>query len=297
VVSRFIHENPIFIVILTIILLIFFFWLLLWKLPQWQVTAVQEVKDRIDLELKSRQTLAQILGGTALLVGLYFTSQTLRTTQEGQITDRFTKAIDQLGKEEAVAVRLGGIYALERIARDSASDHWAVMEVLTAFIRERAPAKTLPPEETSEERETNEDLHERKLPTDIQAILTVIGRRTQTFGNGESSRLNLRRTKLQEANLIEANLSGADLSGADLSGADLSGADLSGADLHEADLHEANLSGADLSGADLSKAYLSGANLQGAQNFTQDQINSACIDENSRLPEGLRRAAPCPTKP
>jgi hypothetical protein len=78
--SRFIHENPIFVVILTINLLISFFWLFLWKLPQWQATAVQEVKDRIDLELKSRQTLAQILGGAALLVGLYFTSQTLRTT-------------------------------------------------------------------------------------------------------------------------------------------------------------------------------------------------------------------------
>jgi len=33
--------------------------------------------------------LAQILGGAALLVGLYCTAQTLRTTQEGQITDRF----------------------------------------------------------------------------------------------------------------------------------------------------------------------------------------------------------------
>jgi hypothetical protein len=97
--------------------------------------AVPEMKDRIDLESKSRQTLAQILGGAALLVGLYFTSQTLRTTQEGQITDRFTKAIDQLGKD-TLAVRLGGIHALERIAIDSEADHWAVMEVLTAFIRE-----------------------------------------------------------------------------------------------------------------------------------------------------------------
>jgi hypothetical protein len=98
-ISRFVHENPVFIIVLIISLLIPLFWLLLWKLPQWQVAAVSEMKDRIDLESKSRQTLAQILGGAALLVGLYFTSQTLRTTQEGQITDRFTKAIDQLGKD------------------------------------------------------------------------------------------------------------------------------------------------------------------------------------------------------
>jgi hypothetical protein len=143
-IARFVHANPVFVIVLLISLLLPLFWLLLWKLPQWQVAAVPEMKDRIDLESKSRQTMAQILGGAALLVGLYFTSQTLRTTQEGQITDRFTKAIDQLGKD-TLAIRLGGIYALERIARDSESDHWAVMEVLTAFVREHRPAKTLSP--------------------------------------------------------------------------------------------------------------------------------------------------------
>jgi hypothetical protein len=51
-------------------------------------------------------------------------------------------------------VRLGGIYALERIARDSESDHWAVMEVLTAFVREQPPAQTMSPDKSSGERET-----------------------------------------------------------------------------------------------------------------------------------------------
>ena len=44
------------------------------------------------LESKSRQTLAQIVGGAALLVGLYFTAQTLRTIQEGQLNERFTNS-------------------------------------------------------------------------------------------------------------------------------------------------------------------------------------------------------------
>ena len=224
------------------------------------------MKDRIDLESKSRQTLAQILGGAALLVGLYFTSQTLRTTQEGQITDRFTKAIDQLGKDN-LAVRLGGIYALERIAKDSASDHWSVMEVLTAFVREQAPAQTMPLDKTSGEKETEESPHELKAPSDIQTILTVIGRRTRTFGNGESQRLDLHNTNLQ-------------------------GADLSGAQLQKACLRAAQIQGADLRGA-----RLQGADLTVVANLTQDQINVACIDENTLLPEGLTRPAPCPTNP
>jgi hypothetical protein len=73
-------EHGLFVVTLGVSLGVLLFWQLFWKLPQWQVAAVPEMKDRLDLELKSRQTLAQMLGGAALLVGLYFTSQTLRTT-------------------------------------------------------------------------------------------------------------------------------------------------------------------------------------------------------------------------
>src|SRR5205823_3729030 len=40
-------------------------------------------------------------------------------TRQGQIADRFTKAIEQLGSQNNLDVRLGGIYALEQIARDS----------------------------------------------------------------------------------------------------------------------------------------------------------------------------------
>jgi hypothetical protein len=57
--------------------------------------------------------------------------RTVEVTQEQQITERFTRAIDQLGNDK-LSVKLGGIYALERIAKDSPKDHWQVMEVLTA---------------------------------------------------------------------------------------------------------------------------------------------------------------------
>ena len=69
-------------------------------------------------------------------------------SQEGQITDRFTRAIEQLGAEQ-LQVRLGGIYALERIARDSPGDHWPIMEVLTAFVRENAPLEQIEIEQES----------------------------------------------------------------------------------------------------------------------------------------------------
>jgi uncharacterized protein YjbI with pentapeptide repeats len=250
--------------------------------------------------------VAQILGGTALLSGLYFTWRTLQVNREGQITERFTRAIEQLGAthddgKKNLELRLGGIYALERIARESGEDHWSIMEILTAYVRQHAP--WLPgPEEGKE------------VDPDIQAIMTVIGRRTRYFEHGEPESLNLQRTDLTRADLEQANLSGANLSWANLSeanlneailaggklwganlsearlmvahleaafleianltqanllgayleGANLSGAHLSEADLSTADLSQADLSGADLSGADLSVADLWLANLSGA---------------------------------
>jgi hypothetical protein len=66
--------------------------------------------------------------------------RTLELTEQGQVTERYTKAIEQLGSDK-LDVRIGGIYALERVARDSARDHPTVMEVLTAFIREHSHGK------------------------------------------------------------------------------------------------------------------------------------------------------------
>jgi hypothetical protein len=81
-----------------------------------------------------------------LAVGAFYTGRTFAQTRkeqertyalarEGQITERFTRAVEQLG-DEKLDIRLGGIYALERIARDSETHYEPVMEVLMAFLRE-----------------------------------------------------------------------------------------------------------------------------------------------------------------
>lgn len=84
------------------------------------------------------------------------------------------------------------------------------------------------------------------------------------------------------ANLSEANLSKADLSRAYLQGTNFSGADLTETNLSGVYLHGSNLSGAHLSGADLS-----GANLSSSRNLRQNQLDEACGNDKTRLPEGL----------
>src|SRR5215472_13862197 len=156
------------------------------------------------------------------------TLRAVELTEQGQVTDRYTKAIEQLGSKE-LDVRIGGIYALERIARDSPRDHATILEVLAAFIREHsrehgalAAADVL----------WYSPLASGTHP-DVQAALSVIGRR-----DTDQDRQPI---DLSRAHIPAANLRGADLNAANLDRADLSGASLTGVDLRGATLPAANL--------------------------------------------------------
>jgi uncharacterized protein YjbI with pentapeptide repeats len=256
------------------------------------------------------QALGLIAAGGAGAYGIYFTwrnqklarqsqeqnqksteaqlqnaQEELRLTRRSQITERFTQAIDQLGASNddgsrKLEIRLGGIYALERTARDSKSDYWPVMEVLTAYVRQLAPWKF--DEESAEEdtptperiihiiqqRAYTEDRRPEHTPEpDIQAALTVVGRRpeyhrTGTFEDGrkiEYGRIDLHDTDLRGADLRGVHLEEADLRGVHLEEAKLGGAHLEQADLRGAHLEEAVLVKAHLERADLRKAHLEGA--------------------------------------
>ena len=166
--------------------------------------------------------------------------RTYQLTEQGQVTDRYTRAIEQLGSDK-LDVRIGGIYALERIARDSARDHPTVMEVLAAFIREHS-REPWPPRESAVPPAT-----ERFTRPDVQAALTVIGRRQVSQDGWEH--IGLTGAVLPGALLFHTNLTNVRLVSADLTRANLIGADLT----------EANLTGAVLDGANLTRAELTGA--------------------------------------
>jgi hypothetical protein len=84
---------------------------------------------------------------------------------------------------------------------------------------------------------------------------------------------------------------GRDLAGRDLRGADLRGAVLVGTCLIGADLRRANLERADLRGADLRGADLRAADLAASIFLTQQQVDSARGDLESRLPASVARPA------
>jgi hypothetical protein len=236
-----------------------------------------------------RTTLLQAIGGSILLAGLYVTWRTFdlnrkghELDRQGQVTERFTRAIDQLGTENQLAVRLGGIYALERIARDSKRDHGPVIEVMNAFVRERAA-----PPETSEERP--------RPAADVEAAMRVIGRRNVDnddkriqlrFSRTDLRGVSLRGGHFERARFRHAHLEGAYLEGASLREAELQGAHLEGADLG----HDDQL---DLDGAHLEGAHLEGAHLTGAKKLEQAYFTGATYDEKTDWPRGFDYERAC----
>jgi hypothetical protein len=76
--------------------------------------------------------------------------------------------------------------------------------------------------------------------------------------------------------------------GHSLRGANLRKADLRSENLRGADLYAANLAGADLTGADLQGSDLRSTDLSGAVGLTQDQLDSAIIDQRTLLPAYLK---------
>lgn len=205
--------------------------------------------------------------------------RTLDATRDGQVADRYSKAIDQLGSDH-LDMRIGGIYALEGVARDSPRDHAAVMDVLSAFVRVRSRMR-------HQVRDAAKDTQGQQLnQPDVQAAVTVIARR-DTARDGHC-------IDLSYANLDVADLKGAKLHGAKLTGASFWSADLRGADLSDAELYAyTNLSSAHLNGADLSGAKvwgscfddadLDGANLTGvvfdAASMLRVDLTHAILDK------------------
>ena len=75
--------------------------------------------------------------GVLVVLGAAATWRQVNVTREGQITERFTRAVDQVGSSN-VDVRIGGLYALERIAKNSEADRNSVQFLLGAFVRGHA---------------------------------------------------------------------------------------------------------------------------------------------------------------
>lgn len=112
--------------------------------------------------------------------------------KDAQFNEVFSKSVEQLGSKE-LTTKLGGIYALERIAQESKELHPQIMEILASYVRAECPWPL--PDGTPEPVPTPTPKR-----SDIQSIIDVITRRRTEHDS--QARINLQ----------SSNLSGCDVS-------------------------------------------------------------------------------------
>ncbi|MEM9735195.1 MAG: pentapeptide repeat-containing protein [Pseudomonadota bacterium] len=319
-----------------------------WELPglaDQRLTRLADIMEAGDAaEIRNiAYAVGALLGALAILATIPFqliktwmNERAARTDEAGQITDRINKAVEQLGAEKTVKdadgertepnleVRLGGIYALERIAQDSLRDHIQVMEILTAYIRHNAPTKGQPTREEGEDRDSF--LKRIEGPRiDIEAAIRVIGRRSVRQIEAELRRRtpyrpDLCRCCLRKANFLgsetnfacilfqdclleRVNFSAVHSSGTIFIGSNLEFSEFLGTNLKDAifthvktfktnfsasALIDASLGGENVKGISLHRSSVVGANIWGSH-IRQRHLDEAFGDINTRIPKELKR--------
>lgn len=105
---------------------------------------------RASAQLDAVRTGLAAGGGAGAAVGLMLafrrqhhqeiaTQNTDFDATERRITELYTKAVEQLGDDKA-PVRLGGLYALERLAQDNDAQRQTIVNVICAYLRMPFPA-------------------------------------------------------------------------------------------------------------------------------------------------------------
>jgi hypothetical protein len=168
--------------------------------------------------------VALITAGATFVIGWL----NFRQQKSAHITDRLLRAIEQLGSDSQ-RIRMGAVFALERIAGESPSDRPHIVSTLAGLVREQLPATAVG--------DGGYVYVLMQRAPDAQAALTVLCRSplsddrrdSSEIGGLDLSRSDLRRANLRNADLRRASLWGSRLENADLNSADLTDSNLSNA--------------------------------------------------------------------
>jgi hypothetical protein len=254
---------------------------------------------------------------------LELSTTALEEARAEQRSRRFMEALEKLGGETPNK-RLAGVYAFRKLDEDFKSEadwsevennadkyelpklkqrreaelkeHAAIVDILTHFIQEISPL--------GKNRAT---LPAPTIRVEVYEILKYLGVRKLSFNAGETKKLNLigvdlRGYPLQDVLNVDSNcaryscterpqcrpnFNGAQVSQASLSGANLECFSFRNAKFADSDLTNAILRNADLSYADFTYAHLEGADMSGAIISSDNQLEFAFADQDTKCPKDL----------
>ena len=223
------------------------------------------------------------------------------TAQQSLLNERYQKGAEMLGHIDKQSVRIGGIYALDRLAAEWPNDyHIQVMKLFSAFVVDQT-------EEKCEQQEAQSGLTQ-----DVQEVMRVIAGRDKeriafehqegltlnfshyslvgfTFRKANFSNIDFTKANLSRVKLWQGQFSGSVLRGANLTKADLSGADLQHTNMTRVNLSRADLTGANLRNANLGLVDLASERLWGSEIFPTN-LSEACLSAADLTESNLRGA-------
>ena len=207
------------------------------------------------------------------------------TAQEGQLNDQYQRGAEMLGSG-VLAVRLGGIYALQRLAEENTDlYHIQIMRLFCAFAKNPTDTETA---NIWEERRGAGLTTWPRLRADLQAIVSFIGDRSaaaRTIEQSAEFTVDLSETRLNGVDMAGMDMTGVrffetELIDADMTDTILVGAELTGANLHKAVIEDADCSHVKLFRATLTQCSVGDTNFLGAQLGLADCSRAELMDCN-----------------
>ncbi len=282
--------------------------------------APRNTDERIDW----RFTLVKLTATTAVLGAVVafpitvmkasYNRRQIETQEKGQVTDRFTKAIEGLGADKVIfkdgeqhtapniEVRVGAILALEKIAFETPTEREHTLETLSVYVRENISVKVATPDIDASEGYL-EEYDRWKLPrSDVRAAMRSLSQlakieglkdshvdlRTSSFKNLALSSLDCSVFDLRMCDFTDALITDCDLSDASFVGSYFSNTTISNSNLNRANFSDiafgettsfkqSSLKGTLFQNCDLSQTSL-----------TQNQLDLTYGDRSVKLPDHLR---------
>jgi hypothetical protein len=274
--------------------------LAIWLIPRWQVNrwrraGISDEEKLAELGVQARSSITQALGGVALIVTIAITAfqvnearrtadetqqtaaEGLRLAEQGQLAERFGKAVDQLGANipgtdlPATDVRMGALFSLMRIGVDSKTYKQAPLVVVATYVTSNYQPPKARPHGCKAVFRTRPDL--------VVALKFILPRIAAGLDNRDL--LGFRGALLDGLAIDGLNFNRYNLTNIKFRNASLVGAHFRNAKLPHARFNHACLRGADFRGAALQGANFRGAVLKGAK-FTREDLGRAPLSKEQK---------------
>jgi len=189
-----------------------------------------------------------IVGGLLAIWRTSIATKNTNINDRNSFTEIFTKAVEQLGAGTptcpVIEIRLGGLYALEKLSKDNEEYFRPIIDILASYVRQNAPNKGI----------FNDN---DKTRIDVQTALTIIGRRK--LREEFAVLVDLSEVYLPYVDLKNGNFNFASFFNSRMKGANLRGGLFMGANFNLCYMANSEFDSAALDGADIYHAYLIGS--------------------------------------